>query len=674
MHALQSCVVINLSDLQIDHLSRRGAFKNPLVDRYIHSADRNTISTQTLDVYVDALIKAIVDQYPQKDFRISVLGDVADTPYVQEIKRLHQILGQYPYPVLGYPRGNHSSGVVFGVINRASENYDLIRQLPLLGGGFKLDEHLEGQADDPGDILTQSATMIAVRDIMGLHREMMDPIETIRVNVDRADGKSYCLLGPGSCEEKKVEFTKDYLERNFYTFWKEAPPSQTSVPLWECIINHDVADEREDGRATRVNPLYLQATEIACFKNSKGEEYPLYTINIDGLDHTNLLAAKGAGISEFQVRLIEIFIDKKLKENPRARFRMAGHFSAEDDILKTPWYLPWRERKTKNAREAFYKLLSREEIISYTFGHTHRRNIRDLNQTLKLGRQTPLPSINVASLIDYHPYENVSEPPNGRAATIEHYSFEESEDGICTLKITISYEGLNAQDLTEAQGRTPQVDEAYQKFSKEHGYLRISETVNDLRNKHLKGWIWSHMKRLGDFLEKGLVWAITDHEKWKEYWAHMSLAQYIFDNLTVVSTVNMFNEAFHLMGFMQAVADLIGEEASPGDQAIKAQISGLRTALLEEYIPRHREFEAALSQGERASELKQYNDLFQRAHTYELTRLLTQLSPQSPARAFSIMAGIEASLQEYEVEKRPKSHVPNTLPPIQLTLSEISYG
>ncbi|QQR80329.1 MAG: hypothetical protein IPJ69_13640 [Deltaproteobacteria bacterium] len=208
-----------------------------------------------------------------------------------------------------------------------------------------------------------------------MHRPPLDPIESINVKVDRADGDGYVLLRHGENEENPVLFNADNLERNFYTFWKEAPHHENSIPLWECIINHDVADERENGRATSVNPLYLQATQTACFEDSRGQEYPLYTINIDGLDHTNLLAAKGAGISEFQIRLVENFIDKKLKENPRARFRLAGHFSAEDDIVKTPWYLPLRGRKTKSARKAFCKLLSREEIISYTFGHTHRRNI-----------------------------------------------------------------------------------------------------------------------------------------------------------------------------------------------------------------------------------------------------------------------------------------------------------
>ena len=669
MQPLQSCVVINLADLQIDHLSRRGAFKNPLVDFKIHSADRNAISTQTLHLYFHSLIQIIFLKHHSQNFHFSVFSHLADTPYVQEIRRLQDILAQYPHPIIGYPRGNHSSGIVFGVINEASGNYRRIRLIPIIGGGFKLDEHLEGQADDPGDILTQGATILAVRDMLGLHRPPLDPVESINVKIDRADGEGYCVLSPAPCSEKRVAFSPENLERNFYTFWREAPASDTSVPLWECVINHDVANEREDGRGTEVNPIYLQATQTTCFEDSQGREYPLYTINIDGLDHTNLLAAKGAAVSEFQIRLIENFIDKKLKENPRARFRMAGHFSAEDDIMKTPAYLPWRSRKTKSARNAFRKLLSREEIISYTFGHTHRRNIRDLNKTLKLGRKTPLMEINVPSLIDYHPYEKAGELPHGRAATIEKYTFEESKDGQCTLKIDVSYEGLNPEDLSESHGRTSVVDQAYQAYSKDHGYLRIHETVNDLRNKHLKGWAWSHIKRFGDFCEKGVLWAITDHEKWNEYWNNMSLAQYVFDNLTVVSTVNMFNEAFHLMGFMQAVADLIGPEASTAELAIKAQILGLRTTLETEYKERKPKFEKALSKGERAHDLKQYNDLFQRAQSYKLTGLLTQLSPQSPARAFAILAGIEASRQEYKVEKRPKSRIANTVPPISLVLS-----
>lgn len=663
LSADSTLVTYYLADLQFEHLGDRGFTHNSLVKWLFPPADRNVIATQSAALFTDELLSHVQRENAGHPQAVEVKGDVADTPLRCEVARLSQILGRHNLPVEGYARGNHSSGNLFGVINLASPWYEAIRRLPIIGR-FALDEQLEGAAGDPGEILTQSATIDVMHRMISNNREDVPGPKRITTAVHAADSDSYQLVA----DSERVAFTPENLDLNFQTFWRPTKGTKAGLPretrLWECIINYDIADEMQTLRGTHVNPFYLQASETARFLGSDGNDYPVYTISIDGMDHRNLLSAVGGGVSEFQVRLIETFVEERLRENPRARFKISSHFAA-NELIGVPWYLPWRRWRTGKARKMFANLLRREEIILYSFGHTHERKVADLNKELKLGRKTPLIEINVPSLIDYRPSveRHNGDYHDARAIVVEKMKLEERPEGR-RLVIDLEYRGLDAMDIRE--GKTEAVRDALETYAQDHGYIRARETEKMLRNQHLIGWCKSHVKRLGEFAWFGGLNLFYNPRRFFEYWRDLSITQYLFDNLTVISTVNMFNEAYHLLPFLESVAHFIGEEEDGTQLAIRAQLLGLRTALLEDYTVRHHKFVEALAHGSRPARLKAYNDLFSRTRAYRLSDLLTKLRPEGEARAFALLAGLEASQQEFILDKRKPTEVPNKVPTIEI--------
>lgn len=674
-------VTYYISDPQFEFLSRRGFTHNPLLKWFLEPADRNVLLTQTAPLWMDELLRHRMEENKAHPQCGEVKGDVADSPLLSEIRRLETILSRRGLPVESYACGNHERGNVFGVFNLSSPWYHRVRNMsrfPFSLFRLSLDEQLEGAAENPGDILRPKATMEAMHRIVNNHRQDLPMPKRITTAVDQADGESYQLL-KGEGKEERVPFTEENLERNFETFWKPSKGTEQNVTretrFWECIVNYDIADERQKLRGTDVNPIYIQASETARFRADDGTDYPVYTISIDGLDHKNLVAALGAGVSEFQTRLIETFMDRMLRENSNARFKISSHFSASD-IVDVPWYMPWRRRGTKKAREGFRKLLQREEVVLYSYGHTHRRALTDLNASLKLKRKTPLVEINAPSLIDYHPndHQRNGNAQDARAIVVEKLKFVEDQKGR-RLVIDLEYRGLDEKDMVE--GRTPAVDKALDDFDRNHGYNRAKETAKELRNKHVVGWMKSHGKRFLEFLGRGVLQAPVRPKQWWAYWKDLSLSQYVIDNFTVVSTVNMFNEARHMISFLESVATFIGPDAEPGQKVVRAQLLGLRMLLLENAYTRQREFEKALASGERPSELKKYNDLFAISKTYRVADLLLRLKPGSPARAFAILASIRASREEFQKRRffffkvRPTT-VPNQVPTIEVPLPGVS--
>lgn len=675
-----SLVTYYVSDAQFEYLGARGFTHNPLLKWFFEPADRNAILTQTAPLWVDELLRHVKADHQGRPQAIEVKGDTADTPLQTEVRRLETIIGRQEIHVEGYTRGNHSSGNIFGVINLASPWYERIRNFrwwPLSLFRFSLDEQLEGAAGTPGEILNQKATMDSMHRIVSHHREDRPFPKRLTTAVHKADYDGYELLSNEESSER-VAFSRENLDRNFKTFWKPTRGTELGLTretrFWECIINYDIADQKHRYRGTDVNPLYLQASETARFRAEDEKEYPVFTISIDGLDHRNLLTAVGAGVSEFQVRLIETFMDRMLLENPRARFKISSHFSAQD-LVSVPWYMPWRRRRGAKAREAFRRLLAREEVILYSFGHTHARNVTDLNKDLKLGRKSSLTEINVPSLIDYHPNKqrHNGEYHDARALVVEKLKLAEEPGKPRRLVIDLEYRGLDARDVRE--GRTPEVEAALKDFDENHGYNRAQETVKVLRNQHLFGFCYSHLKRLGEFVVQGFLQLPFRPRRWWRYWKDLSIGQYLVDNFTVVSTVNQFNEAYHMIAFLESVARFIGPDAEPGQLAVRGQILGLRTALMENAYKRQHEFEEALSSGRRPGELKQYNDLFLRARTYVLPDLLLRLKPGSPARTFAVLASIQASREEFLqrrflFSKVKPTDVPNEVPSIEIPFDD----
>jgi hypothetical protein len=66
--------------------------------------------------------------------------------------------------------------------------------------------------------------------------------------------------------------------------------------------------------------------------------------------------------------------------------------------------------------------------------------------------------------------------------------------------------------------------------------------------------------------------------------------------------------------------------------------------------------------------LKQYADLYQRAGMEKIPDLLLNLKMGGRARAFAVLAGLDASQEEYEYEQGKPTAVPNKVPVISVRL------
>lgn len=654
-----------LSDLQFRHLGARGPFDNPLIREFTPVADRNIIATETAALYTDALLAHAEREHARSQALVlHVCGDVADTPCQSEIGRLESVLDRHQIPVATYTRGNHSSANFFGVINLLSGFYRWLRRKPFFEH-FSLEREMEEVAGGAGNVLDARGTFHGIGRI--LHRGRLDVREVrlwtgkklnfLNLAVQENDLTSYLPLG----DTESIPFDPNHLESNFETFWRQNEDEPGKTQLWECMVNAELADQAVNERRTKVTPFYIQAAEQVRFRLEDHREAPLYTITLDGVDHRHFFATN-PGISALQLRVVETFIEKMTRENPNARFKINCHFPVED-LMKKPWRF-WRRREF---RRIFKELLAREEVILYICGHTHERAVTDLNKTLKLGRKTALQEVRVPSLIDYHPVaeDGGYKHRDARAILVEHATVARDASGRPQLKLELAYRGLNRDDI--AEHCTEAVDQELRQYAKRHGYIRAMETVKMLRNQHIVGWMHSHAKRLWELITIGFH--PTQHERRREYWHLLSLTKYLVDNLTVLSTVNMFNEAYHLLPFLASLTRFIEADHDPEELAVCAQLEGLRSALLEEYVVRRHEFAEDLAAGECPSALREYNDLFRRVGAHRLSNLLLALKPGSQAWTFALLAAIDASRGEFEYHKHKPTKVLSEIGTITVPLS-----
>jgi hypothetical protein len=99
-----------------------------------------------------------------------------------------------------------------------------------------------------------------------------------------------------------------------------------------------------------------------------------------------------------------------------------------------------------------------------------------------------------------------------------------------------------------------------------------------------------------------------------------------------------------------------------------AQVEGVLRCLETEYPALSASFDAAVARGERASELRQHNDLFVRTGVDRLSRALIPLKPGGQARTFATLAGLEASREEYQFHRGRPTRIPNKVPTISIAV------
>jgi hypothetical protein len=630
-----------LADPQLEHLGPRSCVDNPLVDAVIHSADRNLISTATTPLYIDTLLDHVRRFHNAQSLQI--LGDVPDTPCADEINHMEAVLDRHGIPVDGYDRGNHSSSNAYGVVNLGSRLYRFLVRWILRHDPLKEDTCQScGSVDN---LLTPEGTFRGMHRILHRHHPNPPPIDKIATSVKKASGRGYTL--PTSRAE--VPFTSENSARTFETFWKPTAGVDGKTRYWETLVNFETADLPIDKRPSAVTPFYVQATEEARFHLDDGTQVPVYNISMDSLDNGSPIAVI-PGISALQVRLVENFIDEKLKENPNARFKLSSHFSAIR-IMKGD--------TSCEARALFRKLLSREQVVLFSGGHTHIRELANLTERLKLDRKTDLMEFIIPSLIDFSPSHNLKSQldQDGRALMIEKMTVDKDAQGRPILKIDLEYQGLDREDLDG--NLLSSVEERLEWFKKEHGYQRAKETLEDLKRKHIRGFFKRRLRMLGQLFTSPI----------KTLKRLFSPVQAAIDNFTVVSAVQMFNETKHFVPFLDSILHFIDADQDPGELAARAQIEGVRTLLQAEYDVRRPQFEAEVARGESAVDLKRFADLYQRAGLHVIPELLLKLKLGGRARAFAVLAGLDASQEEYEYEGGKPTDIPNKVPVVSVRLT-----
>jgi hypothetical protein len=213
---------------------------------------------------------------------------------------------------------------------------------------------------------------------------------------------------------------------------------------------------------------------------------------------------------------------------------------------------PWKKKRTQRAREIFRRTLSRKEVILYVHGHEHGRKNIDLNQTMKLGRETQLPQIAVPSTIDNNctDYETYR---NARSILVAKTRLHKDERGNRSLMISMNFEGFNQDDLGEAV--TPEVLAAKEAFEKNHGFIRFKDSLTALKHRHIIGFLKNFAFLPWRFCKA--IYQTIRRQDTQNYWQSFSLLQTAADNAAIASAINMFNEASHFIPLLESLLKFI---------------------------------------------------------------------------------------------------------------------
>ncbi len=487
--------------------------------------------------------------------------------------------------------------------------------------------------------------------------------------------------------ETRIAWDDTNQGRIFETFWRQAGSTTgENIPFWDSVVNYEIADLNAGERQTKVTPFYIQAAQLDRFRLTDSRTVPVYTISLDSNDSNNPIAVL-PGVSELQMRLVQNFIDTILQREPEARFRLSAHFPVER-ILQQPrgisgrliaWFNPFVSRAV---RRRLIRLLSREEIFLFSSAHTHDRKVTNLTKVLKLDRKTALPEAVIPSLTDYQPVQENAQtaPHDGRALGIQNIWAEQNEDGKHQLVVEVAYQGLDPEDLL-GQGLTADVRQTLDAHNRDHSYQKTLDVMREKFGKPLYlglgGWFGRKLvaEFVGRRIKSGwgflhtvalplpLLWVPVLWKRAKSYWfEHPSIIQDTKNALTTVSAEQVFNEVEHFIPFLESLTTFIERETVAGDTAAEALLQGVREvhhALRTQFEARRPTFDAAVAARQDATALAQYNDILHTAGVFRLPSLLVGLKEDGEARAFAVLAGLEASRIEYKFQGQKPTQVPN---------------
>ncbi len=635
-----------VGDTHMKDVGRQTFLTNTFVGKFVHSAHHPLLATLTRGLYLDELLARQCDamkrpaeaSVPVRHLSMQGMGDYTDTPSDMEAALAVKIFEKNAIPMDGCDMENHGSSNAWGVVNLLSGSYQWLKKHVLRRLGL-LDHEFTRAVGGHTKVLTPKDTMEMAHRLLHQTRPNGSTPDALNIKVSKEDTL-----------EAFPEFGR---------FWKQSSGDRS---YWECLINYDVADLKETERGGRTPSLYLQAHEQS--RHRIGDrEVPVFDISLDTQDHHHLLAII-PGISEFQIRLVESFMDHQLRQNPEARFRLSAHFPLRDVASGiTGLFASCRDKA------ALKRLLSREEIILVTGAHTHERAVHDLREVLDLERDTPLAEVTLPAIVAYSPWQDFPGAVYQTAQAIGRDTmWVEQHEGQEHLRIDYEFVGLDERDFEASS----MVQASLQKLEREHGYIRY-DVVRKAVRKFFGVFVKRQARRLLEFFTQPLGMA-KKKKKFMEFWKEDSVIRNAVDNLTAVSVTEAFDETKRLIPFLESILHFLDLEASGEPLAVKAQIQGVLTTLSDTYRLEHQAFEQAVQRGEDPNSLRRFDDFFARTGVHQLPSILVDLPKASQARHFALLAGMRAARAEYELQGGRPTEVPNQVPTISKIISHSCHS
>ncbi len=384
-------------DLQFSYLKTHTAIRSLTVTSY-SPAVRLPASEIAIPMVYQQLVRKYYSKLPAECRASSVggivMGDIGDTgakPEMGYFRTVQQRLEKtYPdYGVFTMAPGNHDA-FPNGTFNTGEAFFalGLLLNLESLDRSY-IDNIATYEVGEKGMLLQKE-------DLLKFNHQMQrlpwNPTE-----VPYADKTHYVINGSPS----GWEWTDR--RRAMAHFWQPASDGRS----WNALVHYKADD---DGLKPEQQWLALRAQSMGEFKTDSGQ-VPVYLITLDSIDFIEDSSTNGAingHISFLQTRLVQSFMAAMKHRNPKAKFILASHFpldNIDEAGFKTANLLsPTRLVKPTND---FHEVLEDPSVVTLLVAHTHRWDYKDLNDpelasTLKIaGRNTPLPQINIPSLIDH---------------------------------------------------------------------------------------------------------------------------------------------------------------------------------------------------------------------------------------------------------------------------------
>ena len=614
-----------VGDTHIKDVGRQTFLTNSFVGGFVATADHPLLATLTRGLYLDEIMTRESERNPY--VRLQGMGDFTDTPSDEEAAVSNTIFERHPIPMDGCDMENHGSSNAWGVVNLLSKSYNWLKR-HIFGRLGLLDLEFSKAVGGTPQILTPRDTIKMAHSLIHRTRPNGSTPDSLNIRVTEKETKSGSI--------------------RFSDCWKQSPVDQS---YWECLVNYDTADKNQAEREGRTPTIYLQAHERRFHVD--GRDIPVFDISMDTQDHNHLLAIM-PGISEFQVGLVESFMEERLKKNPSSIFRLSAHFPLSG---VSGFFTSCGEKA------ALKRLLSRSEVVFVVGAHTHDRAVTDLKKTLRLNRSSPLTEVTLPTIVKYSPWQSSKGAPDQTAQAIGiHRMWVEKDDrGTTVLKIAHEFGGVNPEEIRTTDG----VREAVASYSADHGYLTA-----DVAKKAARRFAWvflkRQMRRLGAFFTQAMN--PVSKKKVHDYWKEDSMIRNAVDNLTAVSVTETSERAKRLMPFLESLIHFLDVEPSPEALAVRGNIQGVLTALSATCDETRKAFEEAVARGEDPHRLRRFDTYLADTGVNQLPKFFLDLPRGSLARHYALLTGMEVARAEYQFHRGKPTKIPNQVPTITIQI------